>query len=490
MFDRLKGTLGDGAVRGGAVYAAATAFPRGMSLLLLPLYVRALAPAEYGQLAVIVTLSAALGTMLSFGLETAVFRSYMRLAGSPVEQHRFVNSIGLFSMLVPPGIAAVLGAVTWAAARDLVAIPGDALAIGLLGTGVQVSATIFPMAVLRAQERLSPYLKANLVFGVTNSGLTFLAVVVFHMGVAGWFAAALASYLLLLFVGLNAIGHRWSRSLDTRMLAGALAFGLPMVPHAFAHWGLTLSDRIILGAFRDSSEIGVYNVAYQFAMPIGVLVAAMNQGIMPMYVRASTNDTGVRSLARLVTHQAVITSLLGLAVALLAPSIIDLALPPDYSAASDLVVWIALGYTLYGLYLIPMDTLVLVSGRTRWIWVGTAIAAATNVGLNLAFVPEGGAVAAAVNTAVAYAVLVTVITVYMIMTTEKRLAYDWIRIGQRSGLVLLAYVTTVGLLPNDGRPLTLLLRGLVVLAVGAVLLGTLHTPAVLGFTSGRRRPRL
>ena len=82
--DRERGARsGARAARGSSTYAAAAFLQRGIGFLMLPIYTRALTLAEYGQLAVVLTVATAAGTLLPFGLETAIFRAWFQMAGNP-----------------------------------------------------------------------------------------------------------------------------------------------------------------------------------------------------------------------------------------------------------------------------------------------------------------------------------------------------------------------------------------------------------------------
>lgn len=417
------------AARGSAAFTAAAFIQRGIGFLMLPIYTRALPPAEFGQLAVVLMVSAAIGTLVSFGLETAVFRAWFQLAPDVQQRRRFVNTVGLFLLVAPLAVTLLAALTVITPLADAFAVPADAMVLGILGVAVKTIATSLPMVLLRAQERLRAYLALTALSVGADTILMVGLVVIFDAGVHGWLLATFLSSVLLLVAGLVLEGHRWSTAFDWRHLRNALAFGLPLLPHAFSHWALSLSDRAILGAYVAPAHVGIYNLAYQLGLPVTVLAVALHQGVMPLYGQASIDDRQRQALAAVVTNQVFITGFLGLGAALLGPPVILLVMPPDYAAAADVIPWIALGLTFFGLYLIPVDAIAVMAGRTRWIWVATALAAATNVTLNLLLVPRFGVYAAAVNTAAGYAVLLAAVYVLMVRTVRPGISYEWARIG-------------------------------------------------------------
>src|SRR4051794_13467825 len=79
-------------LRSAMVYSAALAVQRAIGFVLLPLYTRALAPAEYGALGVLLSIATLAVFVFSVGLDTAIFRNYFRLAADPDRQQRYVDS--------------------------------------------------------------------------------------------------------------------------------------------------------------------------------------------------------------------------------------------------------------------------------------------------------------------------------------------------------------------------------------------------------------
>src|SRR6478735_8779237 len=80
------------AVGNAGVYAIANAAPRLLSFLFLPLYTRALSPAEYGRLSLILVIAVAASFVLASGLDVAIFRIYFDLRAEDARK-RFVDSL-------------------------------------------------------------------------------------------------------------------------------------------------------------------------------------------------------------------------------------------------------------------------------------------------------------------------------------------------------------------------------------------------------------
>jgi O-antigen/teichoic acid export membrane protein len=455
-------------LRGTATFAAATILMRAGPLLLLPFFTRILSADEYGQIGVITTLAAAVTTIVGLGLETPVFRGYVQAAQDAVAARTFVNTVGGFAVLAPIvlaiGIAASVGPVVSAA----FGVPVDAVRLAMVGAAVNASATLVPLALLRAQERHRGYLQLTAIQLIATVGLTILFVAVLGLGVAGWMLAYLVSGALLLVRGLAILGHRWTSEINLKQLWSALAFGLPLVPHGFSHWGLAVSDRAVLGAFVSTSQIGAYYVAFQASLPISLVAIALSQATQPLYAEAISSSEQRSTIGRISTFQVLAIVLTTAAVALLGPPAVAVLLPASYLDAAGLIPWLAVGACLFGLYLLPMNAVAMMSGRTGRVWVITGIAAIANVALNLALVPHVGPLAAAIDTIIGYGVLLGGVYLYMRQVCHPPIPYEYTRIFIGATVVAVPCALVAVVSPADPA-LAIGLRLTVLIAVSGPL---------------------
>ena len=273
-------------LQSGAVYAFAAALQRAIGFLLLPLYTRALDPADYGALSVLTSVAAAVAILFTFGLDIAIFRTYFEYENNAARQGRYIQSI--WRVLVG---APLVGAVVLALLASPFVGEGrvsdlDVL-LAFVGMALWAAATTVPLSVLRAQQRLRDYLKVSAVSIVATPLLTVLFVVVLDTGITGWFVA------LVLSMGLSLLASMWilpwerRAHFDSAIVRKSLAFSLPLVPHALSHWALQLADRSILILLVSSSAVGVYTLAANLALPVMIAVQSLNLGFMPTYAQAA-----------------------------------------------------------------------------------------------------------------------------------------------------------------------------------------------------------
>jgi O-antigen/teichoic acid export membrane protein len=456
-----------------------------MVLLMLPFFTRILSPTEFGQIAVVATLASALSVLATLGLETAVFRGYLANRGDLVSGRRFINTVGGFAIVAAIAGATVLGLIAAAPLSAILDIPADAIRLASVGAGASAAATTVPLALLRAQERTGDYLRLTGLQVAVTPVLTVLFILAFNWGVVGWMFAYALSSLTLLARGVWLLGHQWRFEFNLTYLVGALVFGLPLVPHALSHWGLSLSDRVILGAYVAAPDVAAYYVAYLVCLPISLVTIALSQATQPFYAEAGGDSARLKSLKPFVVGQTVVTLLATAAVVLIGPSICLLLLPDIYASAAALVPWLAVGAFLFGIYLVPVAAIILVAARTEHLWAITLGAAAANVVLNIAFVPTLGTLAAAINTVVSYGLLLIGVLAYMWRVCRLSIPYDANRILTAT-LVVGVPTAAAGTLLDAGSLLGLTARMLVLAAIGVVVaVGPLRSEAVAAWSAYR-----
>jgi O-antigen/teichoic acid export membrane protein len=463
-------------IRGTAAFLLASVGQRGIAFILLPIFALVLTPEQFGQIGIVVTVAGAVTALLGLGLETAMFRA-LKLSHGPGTRDAVTRSLGTFGILAPLLAAAALAFPLGIIIERGFDVPAVWVAIGVLAAGLSV-ATSLCFAVLRAEERLGRYLALGAIQTVMAAALPLLLVVVARAGVAGWFAASAVGGAILLVAGVALSGIRFTRRIDRGIVIAALVFGIPMIPHALSHWGLALSDRIVLGSLVTDAEVGVYHVAYQLGIPIALIASALAQSSQPLYAEASSGESGTRGdLRRLVTYQVLAISLCGVIVALVAPPVIRLLLPSSFGLGVSLVPWIAVGTALYGLYFIPMNVITIYAGRNRWVWPITAGAAGANVLLNVALIPVLGVTAAAINTAIGYGLLLAGVASCARLVAPGGPSYEWRRIAAGVTIICLPLLL-LGQRDDPWRELAVR-AGVVAVMVGVLFISRLLPRSVL-----------
>ena len=249
-------------------------------------------------------------------------------------------------------------------------------------------------AQLRVDERTRAYVFASGA-NVAMTVLFTVALVVFaDQGARGLllgnFGASAVVVLGLWWVlrarvSLRALG-------DRRVLAdlrAMLRFGLPTVPADASVYALQVADRFYLYRGYSHAAAGDYSVAVQFATVVFVIVRGFQYAWPPLAYSIDSDAEAARLYSLVTTYFVLATGVVVAAVVLLGRWIVRLLAAPGYFGAHRALPWLALGWTLYGLY----QVMIVITGRARVTARNLPAAAAglaVNVALLVWLVPAGG----------------------------------------------------------------------------------------------------
>jgi O-antigen/teichoic acid export membrane protein len=253
------------------------------------------------------------------------------------------------------------------------------------------------------------------------------------------------------------------------VLTTCLRFGLPRVPHSFAHQVVAVADRFTLSRFAPLQQLGVYNVGASLGLGLKLFLSAFETAWAPFYFREMKAPDARQTFRTLSTYVFGVLALLVAGLAAVAHDLVRLMTVPRFFGAADVVPWIGLGVGLQGIYLLSSIGLN-ITKRTAYYPVATGAATVAAIGASLLLVPTHGAIGAAWSNVIAYGVLAAVG-----MTLSQRfypISYEWPRIGRIVAAAVLAALAAHVVAGPSIAPLAgVFARGTCAVAVYAITLG-------------------
>lgn len=395
----------------------ATSFLRqAMMFVLLPFLTRQVPPEQYSRVAVASAVAGAAVVVMGLGLETPVFRTSFHAVDVPDRRAAVLSTARTLLMGASLLIAACVAVIT-----PLIDAPTAAWAPGLIvlavvGSVGQAWVTSYALPLYRAQDRLREYFRLQLSITLVQAALLVVLVLVIPLGSLGWILAVVVAQWTGVALSAVTIRPTLCVSLDRQAARELLGFGLPLVPHALAHWSLAGVDRLVLLAFVPASAVGIYGMVYAVSAVVGTVLTEMNRALMNEYGRlllpATAKDDVNDRLGALASVQMVAALTIGFGTASLGPPAFRHFFPPTYASGIEVIPWVILGYVLFGFYFVPVMRLTLLEGRSGGLAVATATGAAANVVANLLLIPKVGLIGAAQATAIGYGVMLVAVALY------------------------------------------------------------------------------
>jgi O-antigen/teichoic acid export membrane protein len=380
--------------------------PRGLSLLLVPLFTHYLSPADYGALALLALFSTLAKIVFRLGLDAGFFRVHY---DQPDEERRrqLAGTIAVFGAAVGMALLAATALLAGPVSRALFGDePAPARWVVLAAADVAVGTLAFvPLSLLRIRER--PGLFST--FSVGRHLLNLLLKVTLvraGWGVEGVLWSDLAATSVFVLSLLPTLRGHLSFAFAVPLLKDALGFGLPKVPHGLFVQIQNLADRKILDLFVPRSDVGLYQVAYDLGSAPKFASSAFEPAWGPFLYAEIKKPDAPRTIARLATVAFAVFALCATAVASLGGEALTLLTPysPEFRAAAPVIPIVACAYFLHGVFLLT-SVGIGVSKRARYYPTITAVVAVVNVAANFLLIPRFGMMGAAWATLLSYAVM-------------------------------------------------------------------------------------
>lgn len=383
MLDYLKRLL-----RTGAAYQAADIVAKAIAVFTLPLYTRHVSSGEYGAYNTLLTTVILASIFLRVGFGEAFVRFYFEDEDGARRER--IARTATATVAWTTTLAALLAVVFAGPLSRLLLGYRDATLLDCAVIGLWAFTNLeMAYAQLRVDERVRAYVRA--------AGANVAMTVVFTIALVV-FAGEGARGLLLGNFGASALvvlGLWWTLrrrfSLRPRLadLRAMLRFGLPTVPADASVYALQVADRVYI--YRDYSHAaaGEYSIALQLATVVFVFVRGFQYAWPPLAYSVSSDRVAARLYSLVTTFFVLATGTVVCGVALLGRWLVRLLAAPEYFGAHEALPWLALGWTLYGLY----QVLIVITGRARVtrLNVPAALAGlAVNVVLLLVLVPRSG----------------------------------------------------------------------------------------------------
>jgi len=197
-------------------------------------------------------------------------------------------------------------------------------------------------------------------------------------------------------------------------MAHFLVFSVPLIPSLLLFWIIDSSDRYFITHLASLSQAGIYTASYNLANITQLFYSPICFIIFPILSRFWDQKETLRVRSHLEYSMKLFLVLAipgSVGLYILSQPLLNILTTSEYAVGGILVFLISLGIILQGIYMINVYMIV-VAKQTKWLPLMIAVAALTNIVINLALIPRVGVMGAAVSTLISYFVLAIIVTVW------------------------------------------------------------------------------
>ncbi len=455
----------------GAAYQFGDILAKGLALLTLPLYTRHLDPAAYGAAETLLTAVVLSSILLRVGVGEAFIRFYFD--DTDTERRERIARTATATVAWITTVAALVSLVFAGPISRLILGFHDPLLLDCAIVGLWAFTNLeMAYAQLRVDERRRAYIYASGANVAMTVTFTVALVVFADQGARGLLLGNFGASALVVLGLWFLLRRRVSVRVRIADLRAMLRFGLPTVPADASVYALQVADRLYLFRSYSESAAGQYAIAVKLATVVFVAVRGFQYAWPPLAYSVESDEEAGRLYSLVTTYYALATGVVVCGVALLGRWMVRLLSEHRYFDAYKALPWLALGWALYGLYIV----FIAIAGRARVTsrnFPAAAAGLAVNVALLVLLVPASGAglgiAGAGIALCGAYVAMLTVM--YTLTRTLFKVGFEWLRLTQLTAILGAVAVSGELLLPTHGLE-GLVLRTAWLVLVPVLLVGT------------------
>lgn len=441
-----------------AIYGISSIVGRLLNFFLVPLYALQFSTAEYGQVTDLYTLTVFLLVVLTYGMETALFRFLEKSDDKTAVGSTAFTSLLITSLLF---LSAVwLWKTPIANALRYPDHPEYIIWFALILTLDAITA--IPFAWLRAKERAARFAVVRLTNIGVNIGLNLFFIllcpwlaesgigdswlsVVYNpeIGVGYIFISNLVASAISLLM-LLPVFQQFRVSINLALWRSMMVYALPLLFAGFAGAINEAADRQLLKYLLPEDEafgqLGVYGACYKLSIFMTLFIQAFRYGAEPFFFSYFKNENARQVYARIMDYFLLAMCVIFVGLNVFLEPIARIFLPnPAYREGLFVVPILLLANLFLGLYLY-LSVWYKLSDQTKYGAYISLLGAFLTIVLNIWWIPLWGYVGAAWATLAAYGAMMVIS--YMLgqrkFPIPYRLQQNLLLLAVSIGLVLIS----------------------------------------------------
>jgi O-antigen/teichoic acid export membrane protein len=434
----------------GAAYQFGDILAKGLALLTVPLYTRHLDTNAYGAAETLLTAVILVSILLRAGVGEAFIRFYFD-DDDQARRERIART-ATATVAWTTTVASVVAVLFAGPLSRLVLRSEDPLLLDCAVLGLWAFTNLeMVYAQLRVDERKRAYVYASGANVAMTVTFTVLLVVFANQGARGLLLGNFGASAVVVIGLWWVLRRRVSLRVSVSDLRAMLRFGLPTVPADASVYALQVADRFYLFRVFSQSAAGQYAIAIKLATVVFVAVRGFQYAWPPLAYSIESDEEAGRLYSLVTTYYALATGVVVCAVTLLGRWMVRLLSTSEYFGAYRALPWLALGWALYGLYLV----FVAISARARVTSRNFPAAAAglsVNVTLLLVLVPHSGAGLGIAGAGIALcgAYVAMLLVMYVLTRSLFKVGFEWLRLAKLAAILAGVAVSGELLLPTHG----------------------------------------
>ena len=377
-----------------------------------PIWTRVFTAAEYGKMSIAAATLGFVIVLSKMGINSAALRFYSEFAEHKRDlDFTYYYSTAFLSILVNSLFTALLFLLVVEFYPALQSDPQYKNIFRILPVMLIFESLIdIFLLFLRAEQKVKSHSISRIALRYGNMVITLLFVLVFNLGLTGYFiGSALVDALLALILGYHYFQQGKIRltHFSVPLLKESISYGLPLIGLELSALLLTTGDRFLLQHFLGSEAVGLYSVSTNLVnYLVDFFADALKLAVLPILMAIWERDGKEASqhfLTQVSRLYLIISVPIIFAVSFYGRDFIVLLASEKFASGSIILPFIVTGHSIHkanflfgaGLYLMKKTRLL------STIIIGSAI---INIIINIILIPVLGLLGSAVATLITFVI--------------------------------------------------------------------------------------
>ena len=432
-----KKKMGGIALKAGFWYVISSVLVRAVSIITTPIFTSLMTTEEYGITATFSSWHTLLLTLCTFNLSYSIERAKMDYSK---EYDKYIGSMQVLSALIT-GIFVVIAVI-------FIEPLAKILELSTWGVVLLLMYLFFTPPITFAQHgfRFKYRYKENIMIAWYIPLTTVVLSLVLMLNLDGDKSVyrMVGITIPTVFLGLYFWYKAFSkRNLNTNMeyWKYGLKLSAPLIVHTVSMNILYQADRVFIAKICGPSDTGIYSLVYNYGILLSVVTTSIGDGWLPWF-HDSYYAKDYENIRKNVKWIIVLGCYVGLACIALAPEAILILGGESYMGGVYCIPPIVLGIVSQFVYTHYVNIEMHLK-KTKYVSMGTIMAALLNIVLNMLFIPAFGYIAAAYTTMISYLFLLIVHFCVTRLFLKIELYNDWFMFGSLAATMIVSAVLMV-----------------------------------------------
>ena len=446
-----------------AWYTICNILQKGISFIVVPIYVRVLSTAEYGQYTVFQSWREIIVILATLNLYCGVFTKAM--VDYPDDRHRYTSCMQTLSTLITSVLLVVYLTAKdfWNQCLDM----STTTVLMMFAYFVFYPAIQFWSVHQRVVYRYKRMVALTMLISVLTPVVSLLLLEVTPLRAE---AVIYGSMLVQIIVGIFIYiwGYIKGKCLFCKEYwISALKFNIPLIPHYLSLIALSQVDRIMIKQMSGDDKAGIYGFTFSISQLMNIFVSAINSAVVP-WIYENIKNKRYKDIAKVANGLCVLVGILTMGVILVAPEVVAILGTEEYREAIWIIPPLSLSvfYTFcYGMF----SNVEFYFSATKYVMIASAVAALLKMVLNWLSIPLFGYLVAGYTTLVCYIFLMVLHYLFMRHICKKEIngtaVYDNKTLFLLSGGMLVMMLVCLLFYSNTWLRYGVILLGLIALVI-------------------------